>query len=53
MGLPLPSSGQSPWLKTQSSGFDSRRYQIFWEVMGLQRVNSASWVQMSGYLEEK
>jgi hypothetical protein len=29
----LPTS----WLQIQSSGFDSRRYQIFWEVVGLQR----------------
>jgi hypothetical protein len=27
----------SSWLQTQRSGFDSRRYQIFWEVAGLQR----------------
>jgi hypothetical protein len=25
-------------------GFDSRRYQIFWEVVGLERVHKASWV---------
>jgi hypothetical protein len=31
---PLWSSGQSSWL--QRSGFDSRRYQIFWEVVGLE-----------------
>jgi hypothetical protein len=30
-------SGQSSWLLIQRSGFDSRRYQIFWEVMGLER----------------
>jgi hypothetical protein len=29
--------GQSYWLQVQRSGFDSRRYQIFWEVMGLER----------------
>jgi hypothetical protein len=34
---PLWSSGQSSWLKIQRSGFDSRRYQIFWELVGLQR----------------
>jgi hypothetical protein len=33
----LWSSGQSSWLQIQSSGFDSRCYQIFWEVVGLQR----------------
>jgi hypothetical protein len=34
---PLWSSGQSSWLQIQRSGFDSRRYQIFWEVVGLER----------------
>jgi hypothetical protein len=34
---PLCYSGQSSWLQTQKSGFDSRRYQIFWEVVGLER----------------
>jgi hypothetical protein len=33
----LWSIGQSPWLQTQRSGFDSRRYQMFWEVVGLER----------------
>jgi hypothetical protein len=32
------SSSQSSWLQIQRSGFDSRRYQIFREVMGLERV---------------
>jgi hypothetical protein len=31
------SSGQSSWLQIQRSGFDSRRYQTFWEVVGLER----------------
>jgi hypothetical protein len=35
---PLWSSGQSFWLQIQRSEFDSRRYQIFWEVVGLERV---------------
>jgi hypothetical protein len=34
---PLWSSGQRSWLQIQMSGFDSRRYQIFWEVVGLDR----------------
>jgi hypothetical protein len=34
---PLWSSGQISWLQIQRSGFDSRPYQIFWEVMGLER----------------
>jgi hypothetical protein len=29
--------GQSFWLQIHRSGFDSRRYQISWEVVGLQR----------------
>jgi hypothetical protein len=33
---PLWSSGQSYWLQIQRSGFDSWRYQIFWEVVGLE-----------------
>jgi hypothetical protein len=36
-GPPLWSSGQSSWLQIQRSRFDSRRYQIFWEVVGLER----------------
>jgi hypothetical protein len=35
--LPLWSSGQRSWPKIQRSGFDARRYQIFWEVVGLER----------------
>jgi hypothetical protein len=34
---PLWSSGQSPWLRIQRSRFNSRCYQIFWEVVGLER----------------
>jgi hypothetical protein len=37
MQPPLWSSGQSSWLQNQRSGLDSRRYQIFWEVVGLER----------------
>jgi hypothetical protein len=33
---PLWSSGQSSWLQIQKSGFDSRRYQISWQVVGLE-----------------
>jgi hypothetical protein len=32
---PMWSSGQSSWLQIQRSGFDSQRYQIFWQVVGL------------------
>jgi hypothetical protein len=31
------SSGHSLWLQIQRTGFDSQRYQIFWEVVGLER----------------
>jgi hypothetical protein len=37
VGPPLWSSDQSSWLQIQRSGFDSRLYQIFWEVVGLER----------------
>jgi hypothetical protein len=33
----LWSSNQSSWLQIQSTGFNSWRYQIFWEVVGLER----------------
>jgi hypothetical protein len=34
---PLWSSGQSSWLQLKRSGLDSSGYQIFWEVVGLER----------------
>jgi hypothetical protein len=37
MRPPLWSSGQNFWLQIQRSGFCSRRYQIYWEVLGLER----------------
>jgi hypothetical protein len=37
MWPPLWSSDQSSWLQIQRSGFDSRHYQIFWEVVGLEQ----------------
>jgi hypothetical protein len=53
-GLPLWSCGQSSWVQTQRSGFDCRRYHIFWELAGLWNgVHSASWVQLRSYLKEK
>jgi hypothetical protein len=39
---PLWSNGQSSWLQIQRPGFDSRRYKIFWEVVGLEQVHSAA-----------
>jgi hypothetical protein len=29
--------GQSSWLQIQRPGLDSRRYHIFWEVVGMER----------------
>jgi hypothetical protein len=50
---PLWSSGHSSWLQIHRSGFDSRHYQIFWEVVDLWNgVHSASWVQLRSYLEK-
>jgi hypothetical protein len=34
---PMWFNSQSLWLQIQRSGFDSRHYQIFWEVVGLER----------------
>jgi hypothetical protein len=34
---PLWSSGEGPWLRIQRSGFASRRYQSFWEVVVLEQ----------------
>jgi hypothetical protein len=34
---PLWSTGQSSWLQIQRPGLDSRRYQVFWEVVGLKQ----------------
>jgi hypothetical protein len=36
-GPPQWCSGRSSWLQIQGTGLDSRRYQIFWEVVGLER----------------
>jgi hypothetical protein len=48
----LWSCDQSSWLQVLRSGFYSRRYQIFWEVVGLSGVHWATWVQLGSYLEE-
>jgi hypothetical protein len=37
MAEPLWSSDQSSWLQIQRPGFDFRRYQIFWQIVGLER----------------
>jgi hypothetical protein len=36
-GPPLWFNGESSWVQIHRSGFDSRRYQIFWEGVGLER----------------
>jgi hypothetical protein len=40
---PLWSSGQNSWLQIQRTRFDSRRYQIFWEIVVWNGFHSASW----------
>jgi hypothetical protein len=37
MPCSLWSSGQSSWLQIQRSAYNSRRYHIFWEIVGLER----------------
>jgi hypothetical protein len=37
LGPPLWSSDYSSWLQIQRSGFNSRRYHIFWEAVSLER----------------
>jgi hypothetical protein len=49
---PLWSSGQSSWLQVQKPGFDSLHYQIFWEVVGLERIHLASSVQLRSNLKK-
>jgi hypothetical protein len=44
--------GQSSWLQIQRPGFDSQRYQIFWEVVGLKR-GSLSLVSITEELLER
>jgi hypothetical protein len=46
------SSGQSSWLQIQKSGFDSKCYQIFWEVVG-QEHGSLSHVSTTEELLER
>jgi hypothetical protein len=45
---PQWSCDQSSWLQLQRSGFDSRRYHIFWKVVGLER----SPLSLVGTIEE-
>jgi hypothetical protein len=41
------------WLQIQRSGFDSRRYQIFWEVVGLERGQLSHVCTIDELLERK
>jgi hypothetical protein len=50
---PLWSSGQSSWLHIQRSGFDSRHYQIFWEVVDLERSPLSLVTTIDELLERK
>jgi hypothetical protein len=58
---PLGSSSQSSWLQFQRPWFDSLRYQIFWEVVGLERgqlspvttIEELLWRESSGSGLEK
>jgi hypothetical protein len=48
--LCLWSSGQSSWPQIQRHGFDSRLYQIFWEVADLERENTAMAIHHIGHV---
>jgi hypothetical protein len=47
---PLWSSGQSSWLETQRPQVDSLRYQIFLEVVGLERGPPSGGRSVSSYI---
>jgi hypothetical protein len=53
VGPPLWSSGQSSWLQIQWPGLDSRRYQIFWEVVGLEQGPLSLVITIEELLERK
>jgi hypothetical protein len=53
VGSSMWSSGQSFWLQIQMSGFDSRCYLIFWEVVSLERSQSSLLSTLEGLLEWK
>jgi hypothetical protein len=52
-GPPLWSSSQSSWLQIQRFGFDSWGYQIFWEVVGLERDSLSLVITTEELLERK
>jgi hypothetical protein len=45
--------GQGSWPQIQRSGFDSRRYQIFLEVVGLERGPLSLVITIKELLERK
>jgi hypothetical protein len=53
IGPPLWSVGQSSWLQIQRSEFDSRRYQIFWVVVGLEQGPLSLMTKTEELLERK
>jgi hypothetical protein len=53
MRPPLWFSGQSFRLQIQRSGFDSERYQIFWEEVGLERTSLSLVSTIEELLERK
>jgi hypothetical protein len=50
---PLWSSGQSSWPQIQRSVFDSQRYQIFWEIAGLEQGPTSLVSTVEDLLERK
>jgi hypothetical protein len=52
-GPPLWSIGQCSWLQLQRYGFDSRRYQIFWEVVCLELGSLSLVSQIEELLDRK
>jgi hypothetical protein len=52
-GPPLWFSGQSSWLQIQRRGFDSLSYQIFWEVVFLERGSLSLVSTIEELLERK
>jgi hypothetical protein len=50
---PLRSSGQKSWLQIKRCEFDSRHYQIFWELVGLERGPLSLVSTIEGLLERK
>jgi hypothetical protein len=50
---PLWSSGRSSWLQILRYGFDSLRYKIFWEAVGLERGPFSPVITIKELLERK